>query len=116
MASPTDDTGRRQSRAEQELERLDRIFSALAHRQRRQILLIIRFRGGRLTASQIAGRFSCSWTTTSRHLRVLEHAGLVNVEARGRERIYSLNNDLMAGTLAGWLAWFDDEEKAQAFK
>lgn len=116
MADSPTDMEPPQSRAEQELERLDRIFAALAHRQRRQILLIIQFRGARLTASQIAGRFSCTWPTTSRHLRVLEHAGLVNVEARGRERIYSLNNDLMAGTLAGWLAWFEDEEKAQAFK
>lgn len=105
-----------ESRAERELERLDRVFAALAHRQRRQILLIIQFRGGAVTARQIAERFSCAWPTTSRHLRVLEHAGLVNVEARGRERLYSLGNDLMANALAEWLAWFEDGEKGQIFK
>lgn len=112
MATSPADAESRQSRAERELERLDRIFAALAHRQRRQILLIIQFRGGRLTASQIAGRFSCTWPTTSRHLRVLEHAELVKVEARGRERIYSLAREAMTGTLADWLGWFDKGDKA----
>lgn len=39
-----------------------------------------------MTAGEIAERFSCTWPTTSRHLRVLESAGLVRVEKRGRAR------------------------------
>ena len=61
----------------------EKVFAALAHPQRRQILLVIHFRGGTMTAGQIADRFSCSWPTTTRHLRALESAGLVRVRKSG---------------------------------
>ena len=40
---------------------------------------------------EIAGRFGCSWPTTTRHLGVLRDAGLVDVEQRGRQRIYRVD-------------------------
>ncbi len=82
------------------------MFAALAHASRRQILLVLRFRGGEMTAGDIAGRFACSWPTTTRHLRVLEEAGLVRVEKRGRERVYRLDRDRLAGVTGAWLRWF----------
>lgn len=83
------------------------MFAALAHEQRRHILLTLEFRGGEMTAGDIADRFACSWPTTTRHLRVLESAGLVSVEKRGRERIYKLEAARLRGVAGGWLAWFD---------
>jgi DNA-binding transcriptional ArsR family regulator len=83
------------------------VFAALAHEQRRHILLTLKFRGGEMTAGDIADRFACSWPTTTRHLRVLESAGLVSVEKRGRERIYKLETARLRGIAGGWLAWFD---------
>ena len=74
--------------AQPELARIDAVFSALAHGSRRHILLVLHHRGGSMTAGAIADRFACSWPTTTRHLRVLESAGLVHVDKRGRERIY----------------------------
>ncbi len=71
-------------------ERVDAVFAALAHESRRQILLVLHFRGGRATAGEIAQRFACTWPTTTRHLKVLIDAGLVRVEKRGRERWYEL--------------------------
>jgi DNA-binding transcriptional ArsR family regulator len=68
--------------ARRELEELDRVFACLAHASRRQILLSLRHHGGSMTAGEIAGRFGCSWPTTSRHLKQLEAAGLVAVETR----------------------------------
>jgi DNA-binding transcriptional ArsR family regulator len=82
------------------------VFAALAHASRRQILLVLRFRGGEMTAGDIAGRFACSWPTTTRHLRVLEDAGLVRVEKRGRERVYRLDRERLAGVTGAWLRWF----------
>src|SRR4051812_45292071 len=73
-----------------EAEAEDRVFSALAHPSRRHILLTLLFRGGRMSAGNIAERFGCSWPTTTRHLNVLREAGLVAVERRGRERDYVL--------------------------
>lgn len=82
------------------------VFAALDSAARRQILLILHFRGDQMTAGEIADRFSCTWPTTSRHLRKLEEAGLVRVERAGREWIYALNRERL-GVVAEWLAWFE---------
>jgi DNA-binding transcriptional ArsR family regulator len=65
-----------------------------------------------MTAGEIARRFSCSWPTTSRHLRQLERAGLVAVERAGRERIYSLDAARLRGVVGDWVAWFSDGARA----
>ena len=91
------------------LDELEDVFSALAHASRRQVLLVLHFRGGELTAGQIAEGFSCTWPTTTRHRRVLEDAGLVTVERRGRERVYRLARGRL-GVVRDWLAWFERDE------
>ena len=97
----------RKSKAQQEQEELDAVFAALSHPSRRQALLVMLFRGGQMTAGEIAERFSCSWPTTTRHLRVLQNAGLIDVEKQGRERVYRLNKTRMERVIAGWMGWFD---------
>ena len=92
--------------ARRELEELDAVFASLAHASRRHILLVLRFHGGTMTAGEIAARFDCTWPTTSRHLRQLEEAGLIDVEQRGRERVYSLNRERLARVAGRWLAHF----------
>lgn len=92
-----------------ELEDVDLVFKALAHASRRHILLVLHFRGGAMTAGEIASRFACSWPTTTRHLKVLENAGLVRVVRRGRERVYELERERFQGVVSDWLAWFDRE-------
>jgi DNA-binding transcriptional ArsR family regulator len=89
-----------------ELAAVDAVFEALSHASRRHILLVLRFRGGEMSAGDIAARFSCSWPTTTRHLKVLEEAGLVRVEKRGRERIYKLDTPHLRRVTLGWLKWF----------
>ena len=89
------------------LEVLQQVFGALAHPSRRHVLLVLRFRGGEMTAGQIAERFSCTWPTTSRHLKVLELAGLVAVERRGRERVYCLARERL-DVVRDWLAWLEE--------
>lgn len=93
--------------ARRELADLEQVFAALAHASRRQVLLALHFRGGRMSAGDIAQRFTCAWPTTTRHLRQLEHAGLVTVEAVGRERIYRLEAERLRRVVGDWLAWFD---------
>jgi DNA-binding transcriptional ArsR family regulator len=101
---------RRRSKAEKELAELEAVFTALAHPSRRHILLVLRFRGGVMTAGDIAHRFACSWPTTTRHLRILEAAGLVHVEKQGRERIYRLDTARLLRVTSGWLKSFSAEE------
>jgi DNA-binding transcriptional ArsR family regulator len=88
------------------------VFAALAHASRRQILLVLRHHGGSMTAGEIARRFSCSWPTTTRHLRRLEAAGLVRAERAGRERIYRLQAHRLRSVVGDWLDWFSDDARA----
>jgi DNA-binding transcriptional ArsR family regulator len=69
-----------------DLDDLDALFTALAHPVRRHVLQVLHARGGELTVGDLARRFSHSWPTTTRHLKVLTDAGVVSVAAVGRER------------------------------
>lgn len=91
---------------EAKLAALDAVVAALAHPARRQILLTIHFRG-EASAGEIAGRFAHAWPTTTRHLRVLEQAGLLRHEKRGRSRLYVVDREKLA-LVREWLSWFDD--------
>lgn len=86
-----------------EVDDVERVFAALAHASRRQILAVIKARGGRVKAGDIASRFGCSWPTTTRHLGILEAAGLVQVEQSGRERFYVVNARRLNSVAGGWL-------------
>ena len=90
-----------------DLEDLDSVFRALAHQSRRTILSVLHARGGEMTSGAIAGRFDCSWPTTSRHLRILEEAGLVRIVLRGRERVYELDTGRLRAVAGSWLDRFD---------
>ncbi len=94
-------------RGQRELEELESVFRALAHASRRHVLVVLNARGGSMTAGNIANRFSCSWPTTSRHLRILQDAGLVRVEKRGREWVYVLESDFIRQVVGGWLNWLE---------
>jgi DNA-binding transcriptional ArsR family regulator len=82
------------------------VVQAIAHPARRQILLTLHFRGGSATAGEIAARFEHAWPTTTRHLKVLEDAGLLTHEREGRLRHYRLNRERLA-LLSEWLGWFE---------
>jgi len=60
-----------------------------------------------MTAGELAGRFSHSWPTTTRHLGVLTAAGLIEVEAHGRERHYLLDRHHLRGVTGLWLGSLD---------
>jgi DNA-binding transcriptional ArsR family regulator len=97
------DPGQRDGLAE--LDALEAVFAALAHETRRHVLVVLKARGGSMTAGEIAQRFDCSWPTVTRHLQVLERAGLVQAVSRGRERIYQLDTDRLDRVAGGWIRW-----------
>jgi DNA-binding transcriptional ArsR family regulator len=92
--------------AARELEEIEGVFSGLGHASRRHILLVLHYRGGQMTAGEIADRFDCSWPTTTRHLKRLQGAGLLRVESRGRERVYTLDRERLERVAGGWLRRF----------
>ena len=99
------------SKAEQELDDFEAVFSALAHETRRRILVVLLGRHGRMTAGDIVDRFHCAWPTMTRHLQILEDAGVISVEKIGRERHYILNTERLQRVVGGWLNWFKKEDE-----
>ncbi len=67
---------------------LDRTFSALSDPTRRAILA--RLTRGPASVGELAGPFSISLPAISKHLRVLEKAGLITQRKEGRMRRCSL--------------------------
>jgi DNA-binding transcriptional ArsR family regulator len=68
---------------------LDQVFSAVSDATRRAILARLAESDARVT--DVAGAFPISLNSTSKHIRVLEGAGLVRRRVRGREHILSLD-------------------------
>lgn len=79
---------------------MDKIFEALASRPRRQILAYLSEL--ELTTSDLAERFGMSAPTISRHLSLLEDAGLVSSERQGQRVLYRLNRDTLVNSLTGF--------------
>jgi DNA-binding transcriptional ArsR family regulator len=88
------------------------VFTALAHPVRRQVLITLQFRGGSMTAGEIADMFEHSWPTTTRHIQVLESAGLLHHERKGRIRLYRLDRRCLQ-LVSDWLAWFSKDTHLQ---
>jgi DNA-binding transcriptional ArsR family regulator len=87
------------------LDAYEAVFSALAHAARRRVLMAVYFNGGSMTAGEIASVFSHAWQTTTRHLQVLEAAGLLTHERQGRMRIYRIEQKRLR-LVKDWLSHF----------
>ena len=70
---------------------VDRIFHALADRTRRDILALAV--GGTYSVSALAERYPMSFAAVQKHVAVLEGAGLITKEQRGRERLVRTDVD-----------------------
>lgn len=86
------------------------VFGALAHAARRRVLITIYFQGGSMTAGEIAATFEHAWQTTTRHLRVLERAGLITHEKHGRTRVYRIQRKRLE-LVRDWLSHFADRKE-----
>jgi DNA-binding transcriptional ArsR family regulator len=82
-------------------DRLDLIFQALANRTRRALLKRVSFGPARVT--DLAAPFGMSLPAISKHLGILERAGLINRSVKGREHSCALGAEPMA-TAAEWLS------------
>jgi DNA-binding transcriptional ArsR family regulator len=79
---------------------VNHVFEALASQPRRKILAYLS--GTELTAGEIAQRFDMSAPAISRHLSILENAGLVASERRGQFVVYRLVEENLVNTLTGF--------------
>ena len=83
----------------------DRIFDALASVPRRQIIAFLSQTA--LSTSDLAGRFGMSPPAVSRHLSVLQHAGLVSADRQGQRVLYRLKRDALLDALARFASEVD---------
>ncbi len=74
---------------------IDRLFHALADATRRDIMSRV-LAGEQASISALAERYEMSFAAVQKHIAVLEGAGLVTKQARGRERIVRGNPERVA--------------------
>jgi len=84
-----------------------RVLKAIADPTRRQIFHALIIGSAALPITSISNQFEISRQGITKHLKVLEEAGLVKIEGRGRERYCTAD----ANPLKGINAWVNFYEK-----
>jgi DNA-binding transcriptional ArsR family regulator len=79
-------------------------FHALAHNARRAMLA--RLASGDLAVGELAEPFSMSLEAASKHIKVLERAGLVRRTVQGRRHICALSPAPLASAYS-WLGFYE---------
>ena len=83
----------------------DEVFAALASPPRRQILAFLAQTA--LSTADLALRFRMSAPAVSRHLSVLQKAGLVTAGRQGQRVMYRLERDALLNALARFASELD---------
>jgi len=83
---------------------LDSVFHALGDATRRQMLQ--QLAGGERTVGELAKPFAMSFAGASKHVKVLEDAGLIRREVRGRTHICRLEPGPLASA-DKWLRYYE---------
>lgn len=83
----------------------DEIFKAVADPTRRRLLDLLK--AGPRTTGDLCGPFGLSRYAVMKHLGVLEGAGLINCERRGRERWNHLNAGPLQQNYERWVRGFE---------
>ena len=83
---------------------LDAVFHALGDATRRQMVRDLA--SGERTVSQLAEPFAMSLAAASKHIKALEHAGLIRREVRGRTHVCRLEPGPLASAHQ-WLGFYE---------
>lgn len=83
---------------------LDTVFHALGDATRRRMLRELA--DGERTVGQLAEPFAISLAAASKHIKALEHAGLIRREIRGRTHLCRLEPGPLAGAQQ-WLGFYE---------
>jgi uncharacterized protein YndB with AHSA1/START domain/DNA-binding transcriptional ArsR family regulator len=89
-----------------DLEEGDEVFRALADRSRRRLLDGLNVRNGQ-SLRELCGGLSMTRQSVSKHLAVLEAAGLVTSLRRGREKLHYLNAAPINDIADRWMSHYD---------
>ncbi len=86
------------------MDNINLIFEALSSTPRRKVLSYLSATS--LTAGEIAERFEMSKPALSKHLKILQTAGLIVGEKKGQFTHYSLNRNNLVTSLQDFTANF----------
>ena len=88
----------------EQTEEVDRIFHALSNGTRRNMLR--RLSRSACTVSELAEPAEMSFAAASKHVQVLERAGMVNRRVKGRQHICSLSPKPLKEA-SEWLSFYE---------
>ena len=101
-----------QTQMQMQVDSLDAVFGALADPTRRAILA--RLTSGDLTVNELARPFAMSQPAISRHLKVLETAGLISRRRRQTARLSHLEGEGLRDAsdwIARYQAYWDERHE-----
>ena len=71
--------------------KINKLFKAIADPTRRDIFHALILATSALSITQISNQFEISRQGVTKHIKTLQEAGLVNIDAQGRERFCNAN-------------------------
>ncbi len=84
---------------------VDKVFSALADQNRRRIVELLH--GRRSTILDLSQNFDISFQALSKHLKILESAGIIKKEKKGKFVECSVNRATLKEPLK-WISYYSD--------
>lgn len=85
-------------------DKVDRVFHALSNRTRRG--MVRQLSTGECSVGDLAAPAEMSFAAASKHVKVLEGAGLVNRRVAGRQHMCSLRSEPLR-EVSEWLAFYE---------
>jgi DNA-binding transcriptional ArsR family regulator len=85
---------------------MDEVFKALADVSRRRLLDALHTRNGQ-TLGELCGHLDVTRQAVTKHLRILEEAGLVATHWRGREKLHFLNPAPLHEIADRWISKYE---------
>lgn len=92
------------NRMVEQMPEMDAVFHALAHGARRE--MVGRLATDELTVGELAEPLKMSLAAASKHVKVLEQAGLLRRTVDGRRHVCRLEREPLA-TASAWLRFYD---------
>ncbi|MCI5056660.1 MAG: helix-turn-helix domain-containing protein [Flavobacteriales bacterium] len=86
---------------------IDAIFKAIADPTRREIFHVLVLASAALPLTSISEKFDISRQGVTKHIKLLEHAGLVEIKKKGREQL-CYANPLPLSQVTDWVAYYNN--------
>lgn len=87
-------------------ERINRLFKAIADPTRREVFHALVVAGTALSLTQLSNDFDITRQGVTKHVKLLQESGLVDVTKKGREQ-YCMANIGPLHEIRDWIAFYD---------